>query len=291
MFDPAAGVGSSTQILDWLFSRIGGSGGEPPIEGKPERANDDPASLAAPPPAPPALTGPADLQAAHEWLLRERKRLEAYTEAQLRRLHGEHQAMLQQNYLNDQGLVLRCQEVSRKEELLASQSRALQRQAEEVARREQALAEQLTQWWKAHEELANVQQLHANVAQEATAQQAMLGSLQSEIAALQQSREAARADLEAMAVAIESQRDARAKHQALLTAQQAQLAGRLESADRAEAAASRRLAELEELEVRLYREISEQERQLAAERRELRALEDRLRRGAALGRPAEVIGR
>src|SRR5262245_25855917 len=116
MFDPTlGGACPSTQIVDWLFSRIGGNGGdEPPPESKPERSNDVSASLAAPPPNPPAVTSAADLQAAHEWVLRERKRLESYTEAQLRRLHGEHQAQLQQSYLNEQGLVLRCQEVSRK---------------------------------------------------------------------------------------------------------------------------------------------------------------------------------
>ena len=116
MFDGNASPGPSTQLLDWMFVRMGG-GGEPPPPVEP--APQGPAEGQGPP----AIRGPADLQAACAWLQRERERLAGYTRDQLARLQDEHEALIKHNYRNEQALILRCQELSRMEEQLASQSR------------------------------------------------------------------------------------------------------------------------------------------------------------------------
>jgi chromosome segregation ATPase len=94
-----------------------------------------------PPPPPPAPEGDAagcspppvirrssDLAAASEWLQRERARMDGYTKSQLERLQKEHQALLSQNYRNEQALIEKIQELGRKEEFLNRQHRELQTQ-------------------------------------------------------------------------------------------------------------------------------------------------------------------
>ena len=71
----------------------------------------------------------ADLRAANEWLRRERQRLEQYTQTQLDRIQSDRQALVTQTARNEQMIITGCQELSRKEELLARQSRTLQQQA------------------------------------------------------------------------------------------------------------------------------------------------------------------
>jgi hypothetical protein len=242
MSDSYSGHGPSVQILDQVFARLGGSSIDPPPPAEPDLPG-----LAQMPPPPP-LRGPGDLQAAHEWLIRERKRLEGYTQAQLVRLQREHGAVVQQNYLNEQSLILRSQEVARAEGLLANQHRALQERAAEVSRREQALAEQLARFYQTQEEVKT--------------QDNLLTSLREEAAALQRSREASLADLEAIEQARKDQQEMRAKEQALLEARQAHLEARLSVAERAEADACRREAEFDELEARLVREFEERQASL-----------------------------
>jgi hypothetical protein len=237
MSDGNTAQGPSVQIIDQVFAGLAGRSIDPPPP-----AEADPAALSQMPPPPP-LRGPGDLQAAHEWLLRERKRLEGYTQVQLHRLQREHAAIVQQNYLNEQSLILRSQEIARAEGLLANQHQALQERTAEVARREQAVAEQLARSYQAQEA--------------AQAQGNLLASLQEETAALQRSREAARADLEAMNQARKEQQEMRARENALLAVRQEQLEARLLAAERAEADACRRQAEFDELEARLLRECDE----------------------------------
>ncbi len=68
-----------------------------------------------------------------------------------------------------------------------------------------------------------------------------------------------------------------------MAARQAQMERRLRELDRAEQTAHRRPAALDELEARLREEFEEQERRLAAERREVAALYRRLRQGEDAG--------
>src|SRR5262249_10688189 len=133
----APGEASSVhqQALDWLFARLGGQGGADPAPPA-EPWADAPPARAGPPP-PPRVHPPEDLKLASAWLQRERARLETYTRSQLARIQREHQAQVAQNYLNEQTLILRSQELTRKEELLVSRGRALQAQAQELAQREQ----------------------------------------------------------------------------------------------------------------------------------------------------------
>jgi chromosome segregation ATPase len=235
---------------------------------------------------PPPLNGPEDLQAACAWLERERRRLEAYTGAQLARLEAAHREMVAQTYFKEQALLLRCQEVSQQEEVLAQRGRGLQQQAAALAERERALAGQLDQWWRAHEELAAAQEASVNFRQEAELQRALVEGLRAETTALQQSREAAQRDLQALRAALQEQRAARARAEALLADRQAQLERRMRELDQVEEAAQRRLAEVDELEARLRQELEAEETRLARERRELAALA--VRPGAATSLRGDV---
>jgi hypothetical protein len=275
-----------TQALDVLFCRLGAARLDEPIPPNglvgaapltaPSNA-EDAAALAATEP-PPSLEGAKDVQAVYEWMKRERGRLETYTRGQLARLQAERMELIHQNYLNEQGVILRVQELGRKEELLGQQARTLQQQAQELTQRERALAAQLEHWCRARDELASLEEASVSARQDMDAQRAALAALRAETAALQKSREAAEGDLGALVNALEEQREARIREQALHAARQKQLEERLQAADRAETAAQQRIAEVEELEARLRHEIEDQERLLAAERRELEHLYDNLRR-------------
>src|SRR5262245_36355796 len=116
---PAPQAPDPTEAVDFLFSHFsGGPTGPPPLPGLPSTPLGQAPDLASPE-EPPALQKPGDLQAANDWLRRERHRLEAYTRTQLARLQREHQALVGQNYINEQTLILRSQEMSRKEDLLS----------------------------------------------------------------------------------------------------------------------------------------------------------------------------
>jgi hypothetical protein len=266
-----------TEATDWVFTRLSGGGGQPAAPTRPAERPPAAADIAALAETQPPPGNPEDLQAAYEWLRRERKRLEAYTQAHLARLRSEHQALVAQNHLAEESLILRTQELNRQEELLAHRARAVQQQATELADREKALAGQLEHWWRAHEEFAAVQEASASVRQQTDAQCAVLDALRAETAALQKSRESARVDLETLLAALGGQREARVQEQALLAARQAQWEQRLLDLDRAEAAAQRRVAELDDLEARLRQEFEAQERQVTAERQEITAFHARLR--------------
>jgi chromosome segregation ATPase len=257
---------SPTQTIDWLFSHLSDGRAAPPPPPAPlPSANPVPEGIQPPPP----LETAADVQAVHAWLQRERARLDAYTRAQLNRLQQENQAVVSQHYLNEQALILRSQELSRKEELLVQQSHSLQQQARELSDREQALTGQLSQWWRGQEELAAIQEVSATVRGDLDSQRALLQTVQAETAALLKARQSAEADLQTLEMALREQRDARVREEALLAARRSQLEQRLADVDRAEQAVQRRVGELDELEARLQQELEAQEKHLARERREL----------------------
>jgi DNA repair exonuclease SbcCD ATPase subunit len=222
----------------------------------------------------------ADLQAAYEWLLRERKRLDGYTNAQLAKIQNDHAAVIARHYTNEQVMILRSQELASKEDFLTRQTRGLQQQAQQLAEREKALADQREQLCRAHEEFAALQQSCTGVRRDAEVQQALLETLRMETGAVQRDRGKAREDLEVMENRLEEQREARASEQALYAARQAQLDQRFNTLEKAEEAAQQRLAELDDLETRLREEIEERETQLAAERRAVEALAAQLRQQA-----------
>jgi chromosome segregation ATPase len=271
-----------TQAIDWFFTLLGTP---PPQEQQPPPAPVPMEQKPSEPETPPAIQSADDLQAANEWLKRERARLQEYTETQLARIQREHQALVSQTYFNEQTMILNCQELSRKEELLARQSRALQQQAAELSQREQALAAQLEQWMQIQREVGDLSQVRVQTEQEAEQQRTLLEALRQEIAALQRSRESMHGELEAMAREMEQQREARAREQDRLRANQAQIEQRLRNLDRAEQAVQRRLVELDELEARLRLEFEEQERQLAEQRRAVAAVYAKLRQ-----RPVDAGG-
>jgi chromosome segregation ATPase len=266
-----------TRALDCLFSQLGGN----PY---PDADPTAPAESAAPPAAslaettpPPKVETQADLQAAYEWLLRERQRLDGYTNSQLARLQGEHQAMLTRHYTNEQVLILRAQELTNKEEFLTRQTRGLQEQAAQLAEREKALADQREALCKTHEEYAVVQESCTGVKRDAAMQHALLETLRAETEAVRQDREKARQDLDAMEQRLLDQREARAREQTLFAERQTELEQRLGALEQAEKAAQRRLAELDDLEARLRQEIEEREHELVGERQALDELAELLR--------------
>jgi len=271
------------QAIDWLFTHAAtnrGFQGPSPTPGwqaatSSAESGDDSAPAETEPPA--AVRDSADFRAASEWLQRERNRLQEYTQIQLARLEKEHQALLSRSYANEQGMILRCQELSRKEGLLKEHVQALQQQSAELSRREQTVASQLETWSRAQNELADLCMTRSHVAHDTEEMRALLATLRAETTALQQSRAATQAELEALSRALNEQREARAREQELARATQVQMEQRLRELDRAEQAAQRRVAELDELEVRLREEFEEQERQLAGQRREVAALYARLR--------------
>jgi hypothetical protein len=273
------------QVIDWLFTHYN----DPPAADGPFAAA--PAAEEAlnwEPESPPPIQDPADLRAANDWLHRERGRLRQYTETQLARIRTEHQSLVQQKYLNEQTMILGGQELTRKEELLARQSRALQQQALELSRREQALCGQLEQWSRARGELETISQVRVQTEQETAQLKSLLGGLRDETLALQKAREETQAELEAMAQALEQHREQRAADLARARANQEEMERRLRALDLAEQVAQRRVADLDDLEVRLREEFEEQERRLADQRRDVAALYARLRQpapGAATKEP------
>ncbi len=254
-----------TQILDSLFSHLAdaASGRPPPDERNGFSAGppgaDEPDELAHVQP-PPQIANDADLRAAHEWLHRERQRLDAYTRGQLARVRREHQGFLQQTYLQEQALVLRTQELNRKDEMLAHQAGAIRREAGDLAERQRKLAPYLDPLWHGQEELAEMRRVSCGLRGDVKGQRALLERLRAEAAALEQEREAARAELAAGEAALREEKIA-------LAARQEQLNQRLLGLDGAEAAVRRRTAELDELEARLRRDFAHQEEQLSQLRR------------------------
>src|SRR5262249_8307977 len=157
-----------------------------------------------------------------------------------------------QSYLSEQAVIFRSQELNQKEEWLVTRGHALQEQAEELSRREQSLAKQLQQWGAAQQELATLEETNRTGPQDTTRQRAMLETLRSETEALQRSREVAGTEFEAMVKAMKGQKEARAREEAARAAAQAHLDQRLQKAERSETAMQQRLAELDDLERRLY---------------------------------------
>ena len=222
---PAPTFPQSTHALDCLFSRLAGN--DEPLA-VPADASD--AGDFAEVQSPPKIETAEDVRAAHEWLLRERRRLDQYTRSQLARIQQEHQAFVRQTYLKEQTLVFRTQELNRKEEMISHQDGVLRRQADALAERERKLAPYLDPLWKGQEELAELRRVSTGLRQDTQGQQAFLDKLRREAASLQQWRAASEVECAARA---------------------AQMNQRLLDLERAEAAVGRRQAELTELETRL----------------------------------------
>lgn len=253
------------QALDWLFSRLGGQSAPEYLVA--EEPVDMPAASA------PEIRTPEDLKLANEWIGRERRRLEAYTRGQLERIQQEHQALLKQTYLTEQSLILRSQQLTRKEELLLSRGQAIQQDAQDLAQREQALANMLHQYYQADQNLANIQA----ETREAERQRALAETLLSETRAMQQAREDARAELEGLLSATKEHRETRTKEEVAMKARQEQLEQRLLAAEKALLAADQRQAEMDDYETRLRAEVEEQERELSLQRQVTEALSQKLK--------------
>src|SRR5262249_16668359 len=153
--NPDGTLSRRAQALDCIFSSLSGEGRLPSQPRStaipPDRGADEGSEAEA---EPPVIHGPADLRAANEWFRRERQRLQQYTQNQLARIQQERQTLLGQNYMHEQALIVRAQELSRQEQLVAQQSHGLQQRAADLARREQALANQLARWYADRQEPA-----------------------------------------------------------------------------------------------------------------------------------------
>jgi hypothetical protein len=283
MDSPTLRQARALEALDVVFSQLGGeSAPAPPVAPSAGATRRPPASPARgqefdpqPPPASIPLT--PQLQTAYEWLQREKSRLEGYTRAQLARIHSQREEMMRQSHNDEQAIILRAQELNRKEEFLAHQTKALQAHAAHVAQWENGLLGRLEENRKTQETLAEAQKTTEDVLQKIAGQRALLEALRFETSALQAARDAARADLAALEAALPAQREALEREQASLAAARAQVEQRLLGLDKDEAAMQRRLAELDDMEAQLREELEAQERQVSRERREIAEVRAKLR--------------
>jgi hypothetical protein len=229
------------------------------------------------PQPPPTLDEPAKVQAAYEWFLAEKARLDEYTNHQFAAVRKHQEADLARHRRNEEALILRSQELNREMQFLASQSQALQSRARELADWESSLHAQMFKLTRAHEELLNIQKTSENIQRDTEAQQASLEQLRSEMAQLQAAEAAARTTFASFDSALTERQQAWEKKQADLAARQLQMEQRYQALEQAEEAASRRLAELEDLEDRLREDFESQQQQLVRERQDLEALYKELR--------------
>jgi DNA repair exonuclease SbcCD ATPase subunit len=289
------------ESLDWLFGnlpeRMTGNvipaeiydraalrGNPIPAAAIPGRAE----ALAAPPQPPPTLDSPAGVQAAYEWFLAERARMEEYTRFQFAAVQEHQQADLARHYRNEQALAARTQDLNRELQFLATQSQTLQARARELAQWESALSAQAHKLTRAHDELLQIHKSSANIQQDTEAQQAKLEQMRAEMAQLQTAQAAARATFASFDTVLAERQQAWEKKQAELAARQTAMEQRYEALEQAEAAAKRRLAELDDLEDHLRQEFESQQRQLVVERKEIDALYAELRGKPGNASPGEL---
>jgi hypothetical protein len=261
------------QFIDWLFSQLPGVDpgyGEaapglavtsptfsPHLDGQ-----TGPAAIAswAGPQPPPALKDSSDLQAAYQWLLIEKQRLDEYTRIQFNALRQQHQAVLTKHFRSEEALALRSQELNREIQFLASQTAAFQKRAQELVEREMLLASQMERLSQAQKELLAIEQTGESGRQETEEQQARLEKLRSETAQLQSVEASARVEFSSFETGLRDRQKAWEQKQEEIRVRLAQMEERYLALERAEAAAQRRLAELDELEQRLQREFADQAR-------------------------------
>jgi hypothetical protein len=274
MIAPAEQPSVHQQLQDWLFARLAGF--ELPVPNVSAEAANPPSKPKQPEPepehsdTPPAIHSEADVRVATEWLRRERARLEDYTKAQLGTIQREREALARQKCEAEQALFLRVQELSRKEEMVLAQGRALQEQAGDLSSREQRLATQL-------EQAVKDQPAPAQGVEPSPAHDELLATLKAETEALHYSREVAREELRNLIKATEDLRRTREEEEENLRSREAHLQQRLNEADQAILAAQQRQADLEDLELRLHHEVQEQERELVRQRQELEMLQRHMR--------------
>jgi DNA repair exonuclease SbcCD ATPase subunit len=288
---------SSAQFIDWLFAQLPGMPGQGPAmtatgplfdsSGFPgERPDMGGPPAMVWPQAPPSIESSADVQAAHEWLQAERRRLDSYTRSQFEMIRQQHQTLLTKHFRSEETLALRAQELNREMQFLAAQSEAFQKRAQELAEREKALASQVEKLARAHEDVLDMQQNRERASQDTEAQRAYLASLKAETTDLQAAGEAARTEFASFEAALKERQQLWEKKQAEITARQAEMEQRYKALEKAEDSAARRLRELEELEDQLRDELEKQELQLVRERREIEELRARLREATRPRPPA-----
>ena len=143
-----------TQAMDWLFSHYNALD---PV-GRATRRRGDGARHRAAPGRPRSAPGGQERgrpAPANEWLQRERRAC-SNTPNCSSPVSSKNTRLLSQKHLNEQAMILGCQELSSKEEILTRQSIALQQQAAEMSLREQAVARMMDQWSRSHEDHAEV---------------------------------------------------------------------------------------------------------------------------------------
>src|SRR5438105_4893429 len=247
--------------IDWLFAQLPGQdagyrtpmplpgAGAAPAGGPlVEAPGGAPGPAMVWPQAPPALEDPSDLESAYEWLRAEKQRLEEYTRSQFATIQEQHQALLNKHFHSEQALAVRCQELNREMKFLAGQTETLQRRARELAEREAALSAQMERLAHAQEELLTLEQTSENIRQDTEKQRSLLEQLRAQTAELQTSDLASRREFDNFEVALKERQRAWEDKQAEISARQAEMEERYAALEKAEEAAKRRLAELDELE-------------------------------------------
>ena len=237
---------SPVPAVDFLFTHMGGGGAPAPVLAAAEKT---PAAVGPPP----ELKSPADWDAARQWLLREKQRLEEFTRQQFAALQAEHQRLLAQNYQNELALALRDRELNQRAELQSAQEAALGQRDRELVRRDAAAAERVRQVEFLKSEIERLQRDRDGLAAEVGSVRDLVGRVEAVLGPRRQ-------DWAAALAAIERRQD--------------ELICRFEDLGREESLLQRRFTELHETEERVRRELEARERQLAAAVRGLDCLPD-----------------
>jgi DNA repair exonuclease SbcCD ATPase subunit len=273
--------------VDWLFAQVPGEGKEAFQESSKNPATsyqngsnfneltNSFHSRSLPEPSETIRQSP-ELLDAYQWLQAERQRLDAYTRKQFATIQHQHQTLLAQHFRNEEALALRTQELNREMAFFAAQAKAIQERARGLAQREQALVAQTEKLSRAQAELMKIGQAPGTPFPNPDVGR-ILEELKTETAGLRQSEELAGGEFEGVEAALKERQEAWEKKQAEISERISQMDKRYQDLEKAEEATCRRLAEMEELEMRLEQEFAKQEPQLARERRENERLRAMLR--------------
>jgi DNA repair exonuclease SbcCD ATPase subunit len=218
--------------------------------------------LAAPPAPPPS----GDAESDYQWLLEERKRLEAYTHKQLALVKQQREEFLRTSARMEESLAHKGQELNRQLKQAQAQAEALEKRERDIAEREALLANH-------EEQITAARQLR----QENDALQQALSGKRVEATELREAVRLARHELVAYEEALQYRKRAWQQQQDDLAARQARLDDRYRALEQAEESLQQRLQEVDDLEVKLRTELEERERQLALEQQQTEALREQLR--------------
>jgi chromosome segregation ATPase len=225
----------------------------------------------------PSLPSLSDWQTEYQWVLEERRRLEAYTVSQFALIKQQREELLGRRAGIEETLALREQELNRQLRLLAEGSETQEKRNRELAEREAALAAQMETWAAARQELQALQQINSTLQTENEAQRILAEELRIQVAHLQEAVRAGRSELAVIEQVVRRRQQAAEEERGELAAARRQLEQRFAALEKAEESFRRRTAEIDQLEVQIRLELEQREQQVALEHKELEKARAKLR--------------